>query len=477
MTDTAEPGKQGEPGLVRQLGLFDSTMVVVGIVVGTGIFVSTGYMAELLPSPGLILLAWVVGGAITVAGALTYAELGAAMPAAGGQYVFIREAYGRLTAFLFGWIFFLAYLCGVIAYASLAFADYLGYFLPSVSTENILFTVSLILRDGREFAFSLSTRHIVALLVIALLSLVNFFGVALGKGVQNFFSVVKIVFIGVFIVWGLTAGDRPPMDLSINPTGLPAVDLITGFGLALLTASVAFGGWDVLTFLGGEIKNPARNLTRALFIGVGIVTTIYLLINLVYLRALTIDQMAGSESKIAEDAAFALRGTGATGIVNAMVLVSIFGGINGVILAGPRIYYAMARDGVFFRRAGNIHPRFRTPGFAILIQAMWAAILALTGSVDQLITLIMFVAMIFGIVTASSVFVLRRTKPDMERPYRVWGYPFVPIIFIVSSCCIMLNALYGKPLESLAGLGLLALGLPVYYFWCRRAQESPSDGA
>jgi len=459
-----------QPKLVRQLGLFDSTMIVVGIVVGAGIFIATSEMAQVLPSPGLILVAWIVGGILTLAGALTYAELGAAMPEAGGQYVFIREAFGRLLAFLFGWIFFLAYLCGVIAYMSLTFAEYLSYFLPALSTSNEIVSIGA----SSPFSFTITMGHIVAVALIAFLSSVNYFGVRIGKGVQNAFTVVKIGFILVFIIWGLSAGDRPALDLSMNPGGLPSGQLLIGFGLAMMAASIAFGGWDSLTFVAGEIKNPVRNISLALLIGTIIFTALYVSINLVYLRALTVDEMAGS-LKIAEDSASALQGDRAAGLVSALVLISIFGGLNGVILSGPRIYYAMARDGVFFKRAATVHPRYRTPGFAIWIQAAWASILLLTGTVGQLIVFVTFIGTIFWIITASSLFVLRRKLPDLERPYKVWGYPYVPIIFIISSACIMINALFNKPLESLSGLALLALGVPVYFIWLRHDKGSATD--
>ena len=456
-----------QPGLVRQLGLFDSTMLVVGVVVGAGIFITTGLMAKDLPSPGLIMLAWFVGGLLTFAGALTYAELGASMPVAGGQYVFLREAYGRLPAFLFGWIFFLAYLNGVIAYMSLAFADYLSNFFPALSTSNVLLSVGW----GGTFSFAISAGHIVALAVIAILSLINFYGVRLGKGVQNTFTVVKIGIILIFIAWGMTSGTGTAMDFSINPGGVPFGQLMIGFGLALVTAFVAFDGWQSLTWLGGEIKNPTRNLTRALLIGTGVATFLYLLINLVYVRALTIEQMANSGNTIADSAARALHGQAGSGLVSAAVLISIFGGLNGVILAGPRIYYAMAKDSMFFRKAGEIHPRHRTPGFAILIQAVWASVLVLSGTVGQLITFVMFVGTTFWVVTGCSVFVLRRKYPHRQRPYKVWGYPGVPIIFIVASFCITINTLINRPMQSLPVVGLTVLGIPVYYFWQSRHKE------
>jgi APA family basic amino acid/polyamine antiporter len=435
--------------LVRQLGLFDSTMIVVGIVVGAGIFVTTGFMAKSIPSAGLILLAWVIGGLLTLAGALTYAELGAAMPEAGGQYVYLREAYGPLVGFLFGWICILVYLSGVIAYMSLAFAEYASYFFPFLTP--------------RMFAPT-------AIAVITVLSIINFLGLLLGKTVQNIVTIIKIGTIVVFITTGLAIGKGTPIDFSLNPTGLSLSALVMGFGVALVTASVAYDGWNNVTFVAGEIKNPKRNLPLALVAGTGAITILYLLMNTVYLRALSIDEMAGSLT-IAEDATKALYGTAATGLVSAAVLISIFGGLNGVILAAPRVYYAMARHGLFFQRVGRLHPRYRTPGFAILIQAVWASVLTMTGTVEQLITFVMFVGVAFWALTAAAVFKLRKKRPELPRPYKTWGYPVVPMIFILASLGILINTLISRPVESLAGVTLTVIGIPAYVYWKRRSHE------
>jgi APA family basic amino acid/polyamine antiporter len=240
-----------------------------------------------------------------------------------------------------------------------------------------------------------------------------------------------------------------------------------GFGVALITASLAFDGWNTLTFLTGEIKNPKRNLPLALLSGTLLITVLYVLMNYVYLSALTIDEMAGV-LKIAEKSTASLYGTRATGLISAAVVISIFGGLNGVILTGPRVYYAMAKDRLFFQSVARVHPRFRTPGFAILLQAIWASVLTLTGSVEQLITFVMFVGVSFWVITGASVFVLRKKRPDLPRPVKTWGYPVVPLIFVVSSLGIVLNTLIERPWESMAGVGLTVLGIPAYYYWRRK---------
>jgi len=458
--------------LERRLGLFDSSMLVVGIVIGAGIFITTGIMAKVLPSASLILLAWIVGGLLTLAGALTYSELGASMPEAGGQYVFIREAYGPLSGFLFGWITFMVYLNGVIAYMSITFVEYFSHFLPYLSIKNIIFSPEMSL-FGHTISFSLSAGHIAAILLIVLLSSINFLGVRFGKIVQNTFTIIKISIILLFIVLGITVGSKIPIDFSLNPTGVSAYQLVIGFGLALVTASLAFDGWNTLTFLSGEIKNPKRNLTLALIIGTGIVTLLYVLINFVYLSALPIDKMASS-FKIAEDATYALHGKTTTGLISAAVVISIFGALNGVILVGPRVYYAMALDKLFFRKVARVHKRFRTPGFAIQAQAIWASILVLSGTVEQLIIFVMFIGVAFWVATASAVFVLRKKYPDRDRPYEAWGYPVVPIIFIVAASAILINTLFQRPVESFAGIGFTIIGIPAYYLWKKASlKETP----
>ncbi len=456
--------------LVRQLGTFDSIMMMVGIVIGSGIFLTTGIMAQSIPSAGLLLLAWLVGGVLTLTGALTFAELGAAMPHAGGQYVYLREAYGNLSAFLFGWILFLVSMGGSIAALGVGFAEYSGYFFPALSTQRIIFSKEIgILGSG--YTFALSVGQLVAVAVILFLSAFNYVGVAFGKIIQNIFTVVKIGAILAFVILGFTIGRTAPIDYTLNPTGLSAGGLLVGFGVAIIAVSWAFDGWHNITYVAGEIENPKRNLPIALVAGTLIITTLYMLVNFVYLAALPVDDMVGVV-RIAEQAATALHGDVAAGLISAAVIISIFGALNGAIFAGPRVYYAMARDGVFFRKVGEVHPRFRTPALAILLQAIWAGLLALTGSYEQLFTYVVFVSFIFWIAATAAVFVLRRSQPDLPRPYKTWGYPVVPLVFIVTMSAILVNTLFARPVESLAGLGLTLVGIPVYYRWRRSSQRS-----
>jgi len=373
-----------------------------------------------------------VGGLLTLAGALTYAELGAALPEAGGQYVYLREAYGNMAAFLFGWILFLVYMTGGIAGLALAFAEYFGYFFPSFSTESTLFSQTFHF-FGRSLTYSLSAGQLVGVLVIILLSVFNFVGVGLGKFIQNIFTVLKI---GIIVT-------------------------IIGLG------TWAFDGWNNVNFVAGEIKKPSRNLPLALIIGTLGITVLYVLTNYIYLYALPIPEVKGFV-RIAEKATSALFGSSTGALISAAVIISTFGALNGSILTGPRVYYAMAKDKLFFQRVSQVHPRFRTPGFAILIQALWASLLTLAGTFEQIFTFAMFMAIVFWIAATASVFTLRKKLPDLPRPYKTWGYPVVPALFILASLGILLNTLLEKPAEALAGIILTALGIPVYYYWKRK---------
>ena len=444
--------------LKRQLGLFDSSMMVIGIVIGSGIFMTTGLMAEAIPSASLILLAWVLGGLQMLAGALTYAELGAAMPKAGGQYVFLREAYGQLPGFLFGWIAFVAYISGTNAAIAVAVAEHVGSFYPSLSTQNIIIDVS---------SFSISGGQIFALALILILSIINYLGIVFGKWVQNIFTVLKIGSILLFALAGLFISTGNHIDMSLNPTNMNIGSILTGMGIALVAVNWTVGGWEYITFAAGEIKNPKKNLPRALIIGTIVILVLYFLVNIAYLKVLPMDSLIG-EIKVGEMTARSLYGTGIGGVFALVIIVSMFGALNGNILVGSRVYYAMARDHLFFSKAAKVHPKFHTPGNAIIIQSFWAAVLTLTGTFEELITLVVFVNFMLWIASASTVFVLRKKQPDLERPYRVWGYPYVPAFFIIFSSAIMVNTFFESPEQSLMGLGLTLLGIPAYLYWKKK---------
>ena len=444
--------------LKRQLGLFDSSMMVIGIVIGSGIFMTTGLMAEALPSASLILLAWIFGGLQMLAGALTYAELGAAMPKAGGQYVYLREAYGPLPGFLFGWVAFVAYISGTNAAIAVAIAEHLGSFYPILSTHNSIIGIG---------SFSISGGQIFALSLILVLSLINYLGIVFGKWVQNIFTVLKIGSILLFALAGLFISTGNHLDFLLNPTNMSIGSILTGMGIALVAVNWTVGGWEYVTFAAGEIKNPKKNLPLALIIGTIVILVLYFLINIAYLKVLPMDSLIG-EIKVGEMAARTLYGPGIAGVFSLVIIVSMFGALNGNILVGSRVYYAMAKDHLFFSSAANIHPKFNTPSNAIIIQGFWAAILTLTGTFEELITLVVFVNVIMWIAASSTVFVLRKKQPNLERPYKVWGYPYVPAFFILFSSAIMVNTFIESPEQSLMGLGLTLLGIPAYLYWKKK---------
>ena len=447
--------KNNSPKLDRQLGLFDSTMMVVGIVIGSGIFMTTGLMADALPSVSLILIVWLLGGLQMLAGALTYAELGAAMPKAGGQYVYLREAYGSLPAFLFGWVAFIAYLTGTNAAIAVAVAEHLGSFYPSISTRNIVI--------GFDY-FSISGGQIFAISLILILSFINYLGILFGKWIQNVFTILKIGSILFFALAGLFISTGNHIDFSINPTSMSIGSILTGMGIALVAVTWTVGGWEYVTFAAGEIKNPKKNLPLALIIGTALILVLYIMINIAYLKVLPMDSLIG-ELKVGEATAKSLYGPGIAGAFVVVVIISMFGSLNGNILVGPRISYAMAKDKLFFSKAAEVHPKFHTPGNAIMIQGVWASVLALSGTFEEIITLVVFVNFMMWIAASSTVFVLRKKQPELERPYKVWGYPYVPAFFIIFSSAIMINTFFESPQQSLMGIGLTLLGIPAYLYW------------
>ena len=459
-------GKKEHIGLKRQLGLFDSIMLIVGMVIGSGIFLTTGIIAQYIPSAGLILLAWLVAGLLALAGALTLAELGVIMPKAGGLYVYIREAYGPLAGFLFGWVLLIAYQTAAIAALGVAFAEYFGHFFPLLSTQSMLFSTNLTFFNI-SIPISVSMGQVVGIILIISLSAVNYVGVVYGKLIQNIFTVIKIGTLVLIVFLGLTIGNKISIDFTLNPTGLNIGQLLTGIGLALMAASWAYNGWNYFTFVAEEVKNPNRNIPRSLLYATASIIILYLFTNYIYLLALPIPEMSGVVA-IAKVATVALFGGTAASLISVAVIISTFGAMNGTILSGARVFFAMAKDKLFFKKAGEVHPRFLTPGFAIIIQAIWACIYTLIGSFEQLFTFAMFVTIIFWIVATASVFTLRRKFPDLPRPYKTWGYPVVPIVFILASSGILLNTLFEKPVESLAGVGFTILGIPVYYYWKRK---------
>ncbi len=453
-----------DSGLVRGLGPWDAALVTIGSVLGTGIFITTGDMARSLPHPGLILLAWLMGGVLTLAGALTYAELGALFPRAGGQYVFLKEAYGPLWGFLFGWAAFTVIQGGGIATLAVGFGEYLGAFLPFFSTRHVLLAAG---------AWSVNGGQLAGALAIVFLTAVNYVGLREGAGLQNLVTIVKIGSLVGLAVFGLAAPAPHQPRLFAPLTG----DLtLAVFGVAMIAVLWSYDGWYAPTNLAGEMRRPERDLPIGLITGTLAVTLLYVLMNLVYVRALTVEQM-GASPRIGEASAALLFGPAGARIITGAVLVSTFGCISSTILYAARIYLPMAEDGVFFPALARVHPRYRTPSASILAQGLWASLLTFSGTYEQLYTYVTFVIVLFHATTGAAVFVLRRTRPDAPRSYRAWGYPLVPAVFILSSLALVVNTLAERPRETLFGVGILALGLPAYAWWRRRSKEAGPGAA
>ena len=448
-----------DEGLVRALGLGSAVLFVLGSVIGSGIFLTTGSMAAVLPSPTLIIAAWVAGGVIALTGGLTYAEMGAMYPNSGGVYVYLREAFGPLVAFLYGWAALLVFFSGGIAAVAVGFADYVSYFVPALSTSRIIWSLGTPLG-----LWSVSAAQAVAVIAIVALAAINYVGVRTGNLVNIVLTIAKVAGLAALPILALVASEASPAWVPVVPADLARP--LAGFGIAMIAVLWTNDAWYCVTWIAGEMKKPQRDLPRALLIGISLLTLIYVIVNLAYLYALPLSEMSGV-TRVAERAATAMAGVNGARFVAMTVVVSTFGCDAAAILAGARLLFAMARDGVFLPAAARVHPQYRTPHVAIVALSTWSAVLALSGSYEQLFTYVMFSSILLHMIGAIGLFRLRRTRPDHPRPYRVWGYPYVPAVFIAASLAFVLNTLFEKPTESLAGLGLLALGLPVYWYFKR----------
>jgi APA family basic amino acid/polyamine antiporter len=447
------------PSLVRGLGPWDGTLITIGSILGSAIFIAAADVAHAVPHAGLLLVLWVLGGLLTMAGALTYAELAAMFPKAGGQYHFLKEAYGPFWGFLFGWASFTNIMSGGLAALAAGFGVYLGSFIPFFSTENVFFVLPL-----GSWRWSTNGSQLAGALALAFLTVLNYFGVRQGAFFQNSVTLLKVGSIVVLAAAGALAIGRARPDL-LAP--LPPGNLAAALGVGMIAVFWSYDGFYGVTNVAGEMRDPGRDLPRSLLGGTLAVMVLYLVTNAVYLRALTVEEMAAS-TRIGERAASVLFGPTAARLVSAAVVVSIFGCLSSTILWAARIYLPMAQDGVFFRSMAEIHAEYRTPVISILAQGAWAMALTFSGSYEQLFTYVIFAVFLFHAMTGAAVFVLRRARPDAPRPYRVWGYPVVPLVFTLTALAFVVNTLVEKPRESGMGLLLLALGIPAYMWWRRK---------
>jgi APA family basic amino acid/polyamine antiporter len=458
--------------LARALSLRDAIALVL-TVIGTGVYLKTATMAQLVGTPSQVLLAWLAAGLLSLAGALTYAELGAMLPEAGGDYVFLREAYGNTVGFLFGWTNLVLFSTGGVAAVSTALASFLSSFVP---LDAVWATRDFHLL-GQDVHWRLGIQQLVAVAVILLFSAINTRGVAVGARVQWLATVAKLGGIGIIVFGAFLLSRSGSWDNLRDPvtTGI-AGGGITAFGAAMLAALWAYQGWANVSMVAGEIEKPERNVPRALIYGMLLVILVYLITNLAYFYAVPFSEVLTSNSTayrdalpVAAKAAQTFFSYGAQ-LVSIAFIISVIGSLNGIILMNARVPFAMARDGLFFGRLGELSPTTRVPVAAIWTQALWACVLALSGTFDQITTSVMFAAWIFFALVGSSLFVLRRKLPAAPRRYRTPGYPVVPLLFVLVAVWLVINSINAYPVESAVGLLLIALGLPFYLYFRIRAR-------
>jgi APA family basic amino acid/polyamine antiporter len=454
--------------LIRGLTLTDTTALVIGTVIGTGVFLKTAPMAQDTGTPTLVLAAWVAAGLLSLAGALTYAELGAMLPHAGGEYVYLRHSYGEASAFLFGWQRFIVAGSASIASLGVGFAIFLSVFLPL----NTVWASHRFTFLGQAINWQFGAKQIVAVSAILLLSSINCLQVAFGGKVQSVLTVLKIFGVGIIIIGVFFFAPTATWSNLATPAGAPAWSGFALFGTAMLAALWAYDGWNNMPMAAGEVKDPGRNLPRALIGGMLVIMLIYCLANLAYFFALPYGEIVTSNSTMYRDAlpvaakaARSFLGEYGGRIIALAFVVSAIGALNGSILSNARVPYAMARDGLFFPSMAKLSVRTRVPVFAIIIQALWSCVLALSGTFDQLTDCLLFASWIFYGLVTSSVFMLRRKLPHLERPYKTLGYPFMPMVFVLVATWLIINTLFNKPVESIVGLVLILIGLPLYFYY------------
>lgn len=513
---TSPPRTEAESGFVRELGLLDSTMIVAGSMIGSGIFIVPADIARQVGSGGWLIMVWVVTGLLTIAAALSYGELAAMMPKAGGQYVYLREAYSPLWGFLYGWTLFLVIQTGTIAAVAVAFARFLGVLVPAISpTAWVVAPIDL----TDSYAVSLSMQQLVAILLLIFLTWLNTRGIRLGKLIQNTFTSAKTLSLLVLIVLGILVardagaiaanfGDLfwTPRDVTpVRPElpGLPtvaatsgALGLLIAFCVAQVGSLFSSDAWNNITFTAGEVKNPKRNIPLSLAAGTILVITLYILANLAYLSVLPLaDIQTAPDDRVGTAALQVIFGSMGAVIMAVAIMISTFGCNNGLILAGARVYYAMARDGLFFRKTGQLSAR-HVPAFGLILQCVWASLLVLprtrlrdeagatlldpgTGQAlygnlySNLLDYVVFSVLIFYILTIAGIFVLRRKRPDAERPYRAFGYPVVPILYILAAVVILAVLLLYRTSTTWPGLLIVLTGIPVYFLWRRAGTPAP----
>jgi len=474
----------------RELGLFDSSMLVIGSMIGSGIFIVSADIARTVGSGGLLLLVWFLTGVITLIGALSYGELAGMMPKAGGQYVYLRQAYNPLVGFLYGWTLFAVIQTGTIAAVAVAFAKFTSLLIPWFGGDNIVIAFA---------GLKISGAQILAIISVFVLTYINILGVREGKTVQNIFTVAKIISLAALILLGIFLGANSGV-IALNFTdiwngswihladgkvswveSLSGFTLVAAIGAAMVGSLFSSDAWNNITFTAGEVKNPKRNIPLSLAIGTGTVTVIYLIANISYLLVLPLagspagtsaEQLGmqfAADDRIGTAVASVIFGEPAALIMAVLIMISTFGCNNGLILAGARVYYSMAKDNLFFATAGKLSKR-SVPAAALLFQAVWASLLCLSGTYGQLLDYVIFAVLIFYILTISGIFILRKKLPEAERPYKAFGYPTLPALYILMAASISVILLIYKPMYTWPGLGIVLLGIPVYFLWQKKVK-------
>jgi APA family basic amino acid/polyamine antiporter len=458
-----EPTRKG--GLVKGLGLIDSTTLVMGSMIGSGVFIVAADISRQVQSPGLLMMTWFVTAALTLIAALSYGELAAAMPHAGGQYIYLREAFGPAPAFLFGWTMFMVIQTGTIAAVAVAFAKYAGVFAPWISADNYL------IGSGK---IGVTTQQLVGIVIIVFLTWSNTRGIRTGAMVQNVFTIAKVAALLGLIGAGFLVGRNSAAVASNfdhfwrdSDWTFTSIRLV---GVAMVGSLFSSDAWNNVTFTAGEVRNPKRNLPLSLALGVGVVSALYIACQFVYLNVLTFEQIqTAANDRVAAAAANQMFGAVGASMMAAAIMVSTFGCVNGLTLAGARVYFAMAKDKLFFRKAGELDPKTAAPVFALVLQCVWSILLTLSGSYNDLLDYVIFAVLLFYILTIAGLFVLRRTRPDLDRPYRAFGYPVLPALYIAAASLIEILLLLYKPNYTWPGLIIVLLGLPVYFIWRKKA--------
>jgi len=454
------PAEAADAQLVRAIGLWGATLLVIGSVLGSGIFLTTGIMFQELPSVTLVLVAWTAGGLLAMAGGLTYAEMGSMFPRSGGLYVFLSEAYGPVLGFLFGWACLLVILTGSVAAVAVGFAEYFSYFVPSLGTDRVLLAMEM-----PWGPWSLSAGQLVAAASVIIITAINYAGIRQGNLVNTVLTVVKIGGLVAIPLLAIAFGQAAPSYTPVVPESI--VRPMASFGVIMIAVMWTYEGWYYVAFAAGEVAQPARNVPRALILGTLILTTIYVAVNLAYVYSLSVEEMSGV-TRIAEKVVTVLVGPVGAGLVAGSVVISTFGCNIAGIIASSRVCFAMAADGRFFPAAAKVHPEHRTPHVALLITSAWSVLLTLSGGYEALFTYVTFASVLFGTLGGIAIFVLRARRPEAPRPYRALGYPIIPALYVLGSFALVWNTLMERPTASIAGLGLVALGLPFYFYWSRR---------